>query len=57
MYSTNGGYAVARGNDFGSASNEAPTGILTAVPYTYSMSSTSSVKSTVLSGVGASLSF
>jgi len=57
IYSTGGGYAVARGNDFGGASNDVPTGTLTAVPYTYSMSSSSSVKSIVLSGVGANLSF
>lgn len=57
MYSTDGGYAFARGNDFGGASNKAPTGTLTAVPYAYSQCSTSSVKSIVLSGVGANLSF
>ena len=49
MFSTYGGFAVSKGNDFGGASNT--------VPYTYSLTSTSSVKSTVISGAGAKLSF
>lgn len=57
MFSTFGGFAVSNGNDFGGASNTAPSGSLTNVPYTYSLTSTNSVKSIVLSGVGAKLSF
>lgn len=57
MFSTFGGFAVSKGNDFGGAKNTAPSGSLNTVPYTYSLTSTSSVKSTVLSGVGAKLSF
>jgi len=57
LYATNNGYAVAKGNDFGGAKNEAPTGSLTSVPYDYSLSSTSSVKSGVPSGAGAKLQF
>ena len=57
MFSTFGGFAVSKGNDFGGASNTAPSGSLNTVPYTYSLTSTSSVKSAVLSGVGAKLSF
>ena len=57
LYSTDGGYAVARGNDFGGATNAAPDGSLTELPYIYSLTSTSSVKSAVVSGAGANLSF
>lgn len=57
LYSTNNGYAVANGNDFGGAKNAAPTGSLTSVPYDYSLSSISSVNSGVPSGVGANLYF
>lgn len=58
LYSTNGGYAVARGNDFGGGSNRAKAGSYTSVPYTYSLSSIDSVKSYVPSGAGATqLSF
>lgn len=53
LYSTNGGYAFSRGNDFGGAKDNANVGSLTSVPYSYSLSSTSSVKSDVLSGAGA----
>jgi len=63
-----GGFVVSKGNDFGGGGTLAAVpyiwsldstspGSLTTVPYTYSLTSTSSVKSTVLSGVGATLSF
>lgn len=59
LYSTDGGYAVASGNDFGSCSsgNTATAGSLQSVPYSFTLTSTSSVKSTVTSGAGAKLSF
>ncbi|PVF97225.1 pectin lyase-like protein [Serendipita vermifera] len=59
LYSTDGGYAVASGNDFGSCSsgNTATAGSLKSVPYSFTLTSTSSVKSTVTSGAGAKLSF
>ncbi|KAH9940792.1 pectate lyase [Epithele typhae] len=57
LYSTDGGYAVASGNDFGGASNSAPTGSFTSAPYSYSMISASSVRSAVVGSAGATLSF
>lgn len=57
LYSTDAGYAVEQGNDFGGASNTALKGTLTSVPYSYSLISTSSVRSTVVAGAGAKLSF
>ncbi|PPQ74922.1 hypothetical protein CVT24_002999 [Panaeolus cyanescens] len=56
LYSTDGGYAVARGNDFGGGANTAPSGTLNSVPYGYSLVSSGSVRSSV-SGAGATLSF
>jgi pectate lyase len=57
LYSTDEGYAVARGNDFAGASNTAPTGTLTSVPYTYSLTAVGSVKASVTASAGATLSF
>ena len=57
MFSTDGGFAVARDNDFGSASHDAPEGTLTSGPYNYSPSPVSSVKTEVPSGAGPNLSF
>ena len=57
LYSTDGGFAVARGNDFGGASNTAPTGTLTTVPYTYSLTAVGSVRAAVVGVAGATLSF
>ncbi|KAF4574366.1 phosphoribosylaminoimidazole carboxylase ade2 [Pleurotus pulmonarius] len=56
LYSTTGGLAVARGNDFGGGSNTAPTGSFTSAPYSYPLISTSSVVSSVRSSAGATLS-
>ncbi|KAF9049110.1 pectate lyase B [Panaeolus papilionaceus] len=56
LYSTDGGYAVARGNDFGGQANTAPSGNLNGVPYGYNLVGTGSVRSTVGSA-GATLSF
>jgi len=57
IYATDAGYAVARGNDFGGASNTAPTGTLTSVPYSYSLTAVGSVKATVVASAGNKLSF
>ncbi|PVF96910.1 putative pectate lyase 1 [Serendipita vermifera] len=59
LYSTDGGYAVARGNEFSvcSTGNTAPSGSLSSVPYSYSLTPTSNVKSVVTGGAGANLSF
>lgn len=57
LYSTDAGYAVAKNNDFGGASNTALAGTLNSVPYSYSLISTSSVKSSVVGSAGATLSF
>jgi pectate lyase len=57
LYSTDAGYAVARDNDFGGASNAALAGTLTSVPYSYSLIATSSVKSSVIGVAGQTLSF
>jgi len=57
LYETDDGFAVARGNDFGGASNTAPVGTLTSVPYKYTLIATSSVRSSVVSSSGATLTF
>ncbi|TFK97284.1 pectate lyase [Pterulicium gracile] len=56
LYSTDQGYAVATGNDFGGKTNEAPTGTLTSVPYAYSLTATSSVRGAVVGSAGATIS-
>lgn len=59
LYSTDGGFAVATGNDFGGASNTAPAGTFTQAPYAYTLIPTASVRSSVTSstGAGQTLSF
>ncbi|KAK7051457.1 hypothetical protein VNI00_004431 [Paramarasmius palmivorus] len=57
LYSTGEGYAVARGNDFGGASNTAPSGSFTSAPYSYSLLSTGNVRSSVTANAGQTLSF
>lgn len=57
LYSTDDGYAVATGNDFGGASNEALAGTLTSVPYSYTKIAASAVKAAVVGVAGATLSF
>lgn len=52
-----GGYAVARNNDFGGVTNTVPSCNFTTPPYSYSLTSTGSVKSVVSYGAGANLSF
>ncbi|KAG5637906.1 hypothetical protein H0H81_002734 [Sphagnurus paluster] len=56
LYSTDGGFAVARGNDFGGAANSAPVGTFTKAPYSYSLLAVGSVRSSVVSSAGATLS-
>jgi pectate lyase len=59
IYATDTGYAVAKGNVFtaGSGTNEAPTGTLNSVPYSYTLLAASSVPSSVSANAGAILSF
>jgi pectate lyase len=57
LYSTDAGYAVARDNDFGGASNTAEAGTLTSVPYSYTLVGSGSVKSAVVGTAGQTLSF
>jgi hypothetical protein len=51
LYSTDEGYAVASGNDFGDGENTALTGTISSVPYTYSLTATSSTKAYVVANV------
>jgi pectate lyase len=53
---TKDGYAVARGNDYGQGTNEAPAGTFTTAPYTYNLLETSSVKAYCQSNSGVILS-
>ncbi|EUC66171.1 pectate lyase [Rhizoctonia solani AG-3 Rhs1AP] len=57
LYSTDNGYANASGNDFGGKTNAALSTSWSDVGYSYSLTATSSVKSTVNSNAGATLSF
>jgi pectate lyase len=57
LYSTDGGYAYASGNDFGTCGtgNTALAGSFTTPPYSYSLTATASVKSIVTANAGAIL--
>ncbi|KAG0134692.1 pectin lyase fold/virulence factor [Tuber indicum] len=57
LYSTDAGYAVANGNDFGGGENTASAGTLKSMPYKYSLVAASSVKSSVVGTAGATLTF
>jgi pectate lyase len=57
LYSTDEGYAVATGNDFGGESNTALEGTLTKAPYTYTKIDAAKVKAAVVGTAGATLSF
>jgi pectate lyase len=57
LYSTDAGYAVARGNDFGGANNTVLVGSLTTMPYSYTLTATASVRSLVVGSAGQTLSF
>lgn len=57
IYATDGGFAVATGNDFGGASNSAPVGTFTKAPYSYTLLATASVRSSVVANAGQTLTF
>ncbi|KAG8768882.1 hypothetical protein FRC12_005298 [Ceratobasidium sp. 428] len=57
IMSTDNGYVNQSGNDFGGATWSSPTTTWNAVGYSYTLTVTSSVKSTVNSNAGATLSF
>jgi pectate lyase len=57
IYSTDGGFAVATGNDFGGGTNSAPTGSFTSAPYSYSKLAASAVRSAVVGTAGQTLAF
>ncbi|KAJ7196948.1 pectate lyase [Mycena pura] len=57
LYSTDGGFAVATGNDFGGASNTAPAGTFANPPYSYTKLAASAVRAAVVSTAGQTLSF
>ena len=57
LYSTDEGYAVANGNDFGDAKTDFPEGSLTAVDYNYDLIDTDSVRASVEAEAGATLTF
>ncbi|KAG8762324.1 hypothetical protein FRC11_009849 [Ceratobasidium sp. 423] len=56
LYSTDSGYAVANGNDFGDGENTAEAGTFTTAPYDYDLIDASKVVD-VVSSAGATLSF
>ncbi|KAI5781530.1 pectin lyase fold/virulence factor [Geopyxis carbonaria] len=59
LYSTDGGYATASGNDFGDAENTAPAGTKTSsnIGYSYSKAATADVWAMVVGPAGATLTF
>ena len=57
LYSTNNGYAVESGNDFGGAKNIALKGTFTKAPYVYTNVGSSNVKSHVVGNAGVTLTF
>ncbi|KAL5514772.1 hypothetical protein ACEPAG_2088 [Sanghuangporus baumii] len=57
LYSTDEGFAVANGNDFGGAENTAPEGNFTDPPYDYTLINTARVRSSVVGEAGATLGF
>lgn len=57
LYSTDSGYAVASGNDFGGASNAAEVGTLKTVPYSYTPIAATAVKAAVVGTAGNTLTF
>jgi pectate lyase len=57
LYSTDGGFAVAEGNDFGGSDNTAPKGTFSKAPYDVQLLETSQVKDAVVGTAGATLSF
>ncbi|KAJ7827350.1 pectate lyase [Mycena olivaceomarginata] len=54
---SDGGFAAATGNDFGGATNTAPTGNFTKAPYSYTLLATADVRATVVGTAGQTLAF
>ncbi|KAJ8064558.1 hypothetical protein OCU04_006888 [Sclerotinia nivalis] len=59
LYSTDAGFAVANGNDFGSSANEAAKGTLSAskLGYSYTLLGSDKVKAAVVGTAGVTLNF
>lgn len=57
LYSTNGGFAVAEGNEFGSSENTAPKGTLAKAAYDITLLEVGAVKAAVVGTAGATLAF
>ncbi|KAF9257197.1 polysaccharide lyase family 1 protein, partial [Marasmius fiardii PR-910] len=57
LYSTDGGFAVAKGNDFAGGENTAPAGNFNTAPYSYSLLAVGSVQSSVTANAGQTLTF
>ncbi|KAJ3757207.1 pectate lyase B [Lentinula raphanica] len=57
LYDTDDGFAVARGNDFGGATNTAPVGNFTTAPYAYTLIATADVRDAVVPSAGQTLAF
>ncbi|KAK1218183.1 hypothetical protein PQX77_019142 [Marasmius sp. AFHP31] len=57
LYETDGGFAVAKGNDFGGGENTAPVGNFNTAPYSYSLIAVGSVVSSVTASAGQTLTF
>ncbi|RPA83279.1 pectin lyase-like protein [Ascobolus immersus RN42] len=57
IFSTDGGFATVKGNDFGGATNTAPAGSLSKMPYNHSALSASATKSSVQANAGVKLTF
>ncbi|KAF4565316.1 polysaccharide lyase 1 family protein [Pleurotus pulmonarius] len=61
IYSTDEGFAVQRGNDLGgvkgTVNDTVAVGTFTSPPYSYSLVATGSVRTSVVGGVGATISF
>lgn len=57
LFSTDGGFAVQSGNDFGGAADTAPVGTIKSVPYSYALLGSANVKAAVVGSAGNTLSF
>ncbi|TRM68160.1 polysaccharide lyase family 1 protein [Schizophyllum amplum] len=57
LYSTDEGFAVATGNDFGNSENTASEGTLTSMDYEYTLLDTSEVAASVQASAGQTLDF
>lgn len=57
IFSTDGGFATAKGNTFNGATNTAPAGTLSKMPYSFTAASASGVSASVKANAGVKLSF